>query len=402
MIKKTSLILLFFVLTSVFIYGQKTPNPENTKISLITCDPGLELYGKFGHTALRVQDSVQYIDWVFNYGIFDFNKPGFYFKFVKGETDYILGVYSFSHFIEEYKRDDIGVYEQDLNLSNSEKEILIYNLIQNALPEYREYRYNFVFNNCATQPRDQVLKSMSHQIVFKDNGNKESFRFLIQSHLSHNPWASLGINLIFGSGADRIATSWETHFLPLFLMREASKALVYDYKNDTKIKLVSSERVLVPSSTKRNIAVKWYEQPMFWFILYFASGIFISFYKKRTSTMSKLFDLTWMFVASIAGLLILYLMLFSEHPFVSNNLNLLWLNPLYLLPVYMMWKKRYRKFLFYAYLSFVLMILIYLILVMFQFQSVPFDVIPILAIILYRLGRRSFRSGKKLYPKKMN
>ena len=47
---------------------------DKAQISLLTCSPGKELYAKYGHTALRVCDSVNHIDIAFNYGIFDFNK----------------------------------------------------------------------------------------------------------------------------------------------------------------------------------------------------------------------------------------------------------------------------------------------------------------------------------------
>ncbi len=399
MIKKIFPLILLFTFFSNGVYSQRTPIPEFTKVSLITCDPGLALYGKFGHTAIRVQDTTQYIDWVFNYGIFDFNKPDFYSEFIKGHTDYILGVYPFSNFIVEYKRDKIGVYEQDLNLTKKETEILVYNLIQNALPEYREYRYNFAFDNCATQPRDQILKALSHQLVFKKSELSDSFRYLIQSHLKENPWASMGINLIFGMGADRIATNWETQFLPLNLMRQMSSAFVFDYKSNENIKLVSKERILVSPQDQNTIHTSWIIQPTFWFILFFIIGLFVSFYKKRTSLMSKLYDTSWMVFGALVGLLILYLMLFSEHPFVNNNLNLMWLSPLYLLSSVLIWKRKYRKTLFYLNLFFIISIFIFLILIMLQYQTVPFDVLPLITIILYRLSRRSYRIGKKLYSK---
>lgn len=402
MIKKILLLFSLFLLVNSHISGQRTPRPENTIISLITCDPGIQLYGKFGHTAIRLQDTLQNIDWAFNYGVFDFNTPNFYTKFVRGETDYILGVYSFSDFLMEYQRDGIGVYEQVLDLNDKEKEILSLNLMQNALPEYRKYRYNFVFDNCATQPRDQIIKAMNRQLVFKNGGDKETFRFLIQSHLRSEPWASMGINLIFGMGADRSASNWESHFLPGMLMEQMAGAEIYDYKSNQKQKIVKSSKVLVLSSDKNQSAVVWYQQPTFWFILYFLFGIYSTFNKKRTSFSSKFFDSSWMVLAGITGLLIAYLMLFSEHPFVDRNLNILWLNPLYLIAVFFIWKKNRRKLNFYISISFVFLILLFIILIMLQKQTMPFDVLPLLAIILFRISRRAYRNGRKIFKKSTN
>ena len=43
---------------------------KNTTISLLTCDPGEEIYSLFGHSALRIQNPSQSINWVINWGLF--------------------------------------------------------------------------------------------------------------------------------------------------------------------------------------------------------------------------------------------------------------------------------------------------------------------------------------------
>ena len=65
------------------------------RVSLVTLYPGSEVYEVYGHTELRVQDS--YGDFFFNYGLFDFNSPGFVYRFVKGETDYLCGASCVCH-----------------------------------------------------------------------------------------------------------------------------------------------------------------------------------------------------------------------------------------------------------------------------------------------------------------
>ena len=56
---------------------------DSAKVSLLTCSQGDELYSIFGHSAIRVKDSSIGVDWVFNYGTFDFSDPNFYPNFVK-------------------------------------------------------------------------------------------------------------------------------------------------------------------------------------------------------------------------------------------------------------------------------------------------------------------------------
>ncbi|MEO1547184.1 MAG: DUF4105 domain-containing protein, partial [Bacteroidota bacterium] len=71
-------------------YAQIPKLSEDSKISLLTCAAGNELYYAFGHSAFRVQDNAIGLDVVYNYGTFDFNQPNFYLNFVKGKMVYSL------------------------------------------------------------------------------------------------------------------------------------------------------------------------------------------------------------------------------------------------------------------------------------------------------------------------
>ena len=75
---------------------------DSIRFSLLTCAPGPEIYALFGHTAIRYENFDRKIDLVFNYGMFSFNTPNFIMRFVKGETDYQLGIVPFRYFEAEY------------------------------------------------------------------------------------------------------------------------------------------------------------------------------------------------------------------------------------------------------------------------------------------------------------
>ena len=66
-------------------YGESKAFPlsKEAEISILTCSPGTELYSLFGHTAIRVYDSSNHTDLVFNYGTFDFSTPHFYLKYAQ-------------------------------------------------------------------------------------------------------------------------------------------------------------------------------------------------------------------------------------------------------------------------------------------------------------------------------
>ena len=83
-----ALLLLF---ASVSLQAQYPLLSKDAEISLLTVSPSEdEVYTVYGHTALRVRDTSKKLDTVFNYGIFDFSKPNFIYRFAKGETDYRL------------------------------------------------------------------------------------------------------------------------------------------------------------------------------------------------------------------------------------------------------------------------------------------------------------------------
>mgnify|MGYP001412066304 CR=1 FL=1 len=94
------------VLISFFTLGQDISLSEEAEISIITCGPDPnELYSAFGHSAVRVIDPVNRIDYAFNYGVFDFDQPNFYLNFARGRNYYMLAVYQYQDFEWAYKRD---------------------------------------------------------------------------------------------------------------------------------------------------------------------------------------------------------------------------------------------------------------------------------------------------------
>ena len=82
MMKKIKIILILFFLC-LATNGKGTPdnNADSIRLSLLTCAPGEEIYSYFGHTAIRYEEPSKGIDWVFNYGIFNFGAPNFIFRF---------------------------------------------------------------------------------------------------------------------------------------------------------------------------------------------------------------------------------------------------------------------------------------------------------------------------------
>ncbi|HNE28922.1 MAG TPA: DUF4105 domain-containing protein, partial [Saprospiraceae bacterium] len=183
------------------------PLSDSSFISLITAAPGEELYSTFGHSALRVKDPARNFDRCYNYGTFDFDQPNFYLNFCRGKLLYYLNVERRRDFEYEYLMDRRTLREQTLDLDASQKQQLFDLLQENALPQNREYKYDFFYDNCATRIRDIVEKALLYQVFFDSTTTKKgtTMRQLLKPYLLDKPWTRFGIDLILGQAADRVA-----------------------------------------------------------------------------------------------------------------------------------------------------------------------------------------------------
>ncbi|MBL0309244.1 MAG: DUF4105 domain-containing protein [Bacteroidetes bacterium] len=181
---RTALLLLISILP-VSIFASDIELSDSANITLLTCSPGADLYSAFGHNGIRVTDYKQGFDVVFNYGTFDFDQPGFYVNFVRGRMRYMLSTDRFSDFISQYRYEKRSILEQQLRLNSEDRKKIFAFLYNNALPENREYLYDFFWDNCATRPRDVFEKELKGRLKVNVDS---SCGFEQQDHARHAPY----------------------------------------------------------------------------------------------------------------------------------------------------------------------------------------------------------------------
>lgn len=325
--KKNKIIVLLILccLCSTVRSQNTTVNrTDSIRLSLLTCAPGNEIYSLFGHTAIRYENPIRGIDVVFNYGMFSFNTPNFILRFALGETDYELGVTDYQRFAGEYDYFGRSVWQQTLNLTPKEKEKLIALLEENYRPENRTYRYNFFYDNCATRPRDKIEESLSGKVLYTNNlvpkGGTISFRDIIHRYAKGHPWARFGMDFCIGSEADRPITDRQTMYAPFFLMDFFATARVTDGKEERML-VADTEKVVDASPIVYDTSL--YPTPLQAALILFILTAAITIYGLRKKRGLWGVDLILFSVAGIAGCVIAFLALFSEHPAVSAN-YLLW------------------------------------------------------------------------------
>ena len=325
----TTLVILFLAFPTV-----ATQKRDSIVVSLLTAWPGPEVYQLCGHSAIRIRGAE--VDSVWNYGVFDFDEPNFVYRFVKGETDYMLVGYPTMWFMPEYLSEGRKVLEQDLNLTQDEAWKLRSLLQTEALPQNRTYRYNYVKDNCATRITDRLAQATDARLIFPDTIAYGTFRREMRAFHRDYPWYQFGIDLALGSGLDRELRANEEMFVPTVMSDRYAGAMLSDGR-----RLVSDTRQLMPDSGHATLpATPWYLTPNFWsaicFILMAAFSVFMA-WKRRI--LRWLYCL-WFAIIGLGGCIIAFLVFASDHEATSPNMLLLWLNPLQLIVAVCVWWPR--------------------------------------------------------------
>ena len=283
-------------------------------ISLLTCSPGQELYSRYGHTAIRVQDTERKTDFVFNYGVFTFTTDNFYWKFVKGETYYKLGIDPMFLFVEENRLEGRTIYEQPLNLSDEQAKAVNQALWTNFRPENRSYLYNFVFDNCATRPY-YLLKSILGDSITSDYTEWEgiTYRKYIQHYTGKDSWEDFAINMIFGRRADQPMHGEDRFFMPEALMFFMEDAILPD--GTPLVKDSRIEPFVVAS-------VPWYKTWYIGLVAFIFLILSITLIDLRRDKWSWYVDLPFVILYILLLSIVIFLTFFSIHPLVGFNWRL--------------------------------------------------------------------------------
>ena len=294
-------------------------------IGLLTCQPGQEVYSLYGHTAIHYINTDKHIDVAINYGTFDFNQPNFVLNFVLGRTDYMMSIVPFYAFCAEYNYEERGVVEQVLDISPADKLLFEKAIEENSKPENLQYRYNFYYDNCTTRARDIALGKLASQTKYERTDGGPSLREMIHQYNQDRPWARMGNDLLLGLQADRPSTVSEQQFLPYHLMEDFDKAVVEPDGH----KLVKETRTVVEPFT--HITEQEFPlSPTTCAIIVATLIILLTFIEYISHKTFWFFDLLLLLLIGLCGL-ILTVMLFSQHPTVRLNLQILLLNPVALL-----------------------------------------------------------------------
>ena len=373
-----AIFILTFVFSSAFSFAYdsdlKVPNLTNSaKVSLLTVGRAdHEMYQNFGHTAIRVKDSILGWDFVFNYGTFNFGDPDFLKKFIQGKLLYYESIDpSYAEFEAMYREENRWIREQPLNLTQAQKQLLFEKLTINAREENKYYRYDFLFDNCSTRPRNIILSLFKTKEYKENEDDNSTFRELIDRNVN-NEWLDLGMDLLIGLPTDRNA-GYNRTFLPLELMQLCDSAIV-----DGK-PLVSGNNLIldsIPEASSRN----WITPGLVFWILF--AVILLVQIKTKLFSRYKILPVIYFTILGLFGWLFLFMWFGTLHSTTKWNLNILWAMPLNIPLMFFLMKKNPPKITL-GFIKFYRILLITLLLGWFvNPQTYHSAVIPIILIAI--------------------
>ncbi len=329
-------------------YGLADTISKQSLASFLIASPSeKEIYTIYGHAGIRINDPVQGLDITFNYGIFDFTE-GFFFRFIKGQTDYIVIPEYTSDYLNEYLSRGSTISEIVLNLQGEELGQLWQNLVRNCEPENRVYRYNFFYDNCSTRlikvieqaikdskPTDKLRLEIKDTKKLENELLPKTWRELINKQEEHKPWLRLGTDLALGKPCDEEMQVEELSFLPQYLKILSEAYLIIQEKDGETLSrpLVSWSKEIkseFPHSRSTEDNFDFHSPNIILgliLIFYLLQAGFILFKGENYRFSESLL----FFLTGLAGLILSYISFFSEHPHTFPNYNIWVLNPINIL-----------------------------------------------------------------------
>jgi len=311
---------------------------RNSRVWLVTLDPGKEVYFAFGHSGIRIEDPEKHRDVLYNFGVMpDMPRLEFVCNFLKGDMPYMAVRTDFQkNYLRDSMEQDRIWYEQELFLTQEEKNTLYAQLEYAVKPENRMFLYDFISRNCATLERDQLetlFASEGAVLRYSYTAPHETYRTLISQSLAGRPLWNLAVNLLLGHAADR-QLDGTSAFLPCTFSRNISSAAVVR-KGFTKplsgpVGIAGSPanpRSRKEADRRKQSGIQ--TVPLLFFSL---TGILcaLALMKYTQRTWCRIWDSVTFCAAGILGLLIFILTVFSKNDACMHNYNWIWCNPLYI------------------------------------------------------------------------
>ena len=334
---RKALLIVFLLLSCAGLFAQG----ENLTLKVAVMGPGDELYFWWGHIALIIEDSDTGRSRFYDYGVFSFDSDYFFYNFAFGRLLYRCAVSNTERNIASYVRTNRDVFIYTLDVPPQTRLKVQEFADVNVLPENRYYFYHHFRDNCSTRIRDIIDLATDGQ--FKEQYAQAPGRFTLREHVRRHTWFSPAVDWILnfwmGQVIDVPITVWDDMFLPSEVGKRIDE-FRYTDEDGVSRKLVSGMEEFFRAEGRPGVLDiprrQWPRELAFSLALSAVFGFFFFLQAKGKRAGTVLAGISMSFAGLIfgmAGLLLYFLNIFTNHDYTYQNYNMLFCSPLLLASV---------------------------------------------------------------------
>ncbi len=322
--------ILFALLAASIYIPRSAPAQDSSDryvIHVLTLGKAEDLFTRFGHIALVVQDRDRRSWAIYNFGTFNFNDPNLRFEYLKGNLIFWLSVRPFfPGDLREFRYFDRTATLRTLDLPQAVASEIAHKLRINSFPENRKYQYLHYVDNCCTRVRDILDNALDGLLSRgkKDKPTGNTYRYWTRKCTEGMPLMGTLIDYALGPAVDRPITRWEEYFLP----EEFSKDLDLVRQDNGTRPLVSRKRFLYKRRADAPAdSIPYYEWVpvavvVFLWLLGFGCALILGAGKWGRRALGLGISV-WGLLAGIGGLALAVMWIFTSHTDTYANENLL-------------------------------------------------------------------------------
>jgi hypothetical protein len=313
-----AVMLFWFISASLF-------SGEALEARLVIVGPGDPLYTYWGHIGIALENRETGEDLFYDFGNFSFYSENFYQDFAMGRMMYLGFVTPTDYFISYSLKEDRDLRIYPLNLGDEELRKLDEILRWWVLPENSEYLYDYFLNNCSTIIRD-ILDDVTGGELKRETATEPdlNYRHYARTGAHESTLSELLLHYLLGSNIDKPISEWDKMFIPQTVADIALRT-VYTGRDGERRRLVEEEIVL-KESDRLQVPVDPKALWPWMLVAGIAAGIIwrLSGTVKRKSLRITGTILRVLIVLSVGipGLLLGFMMTFTDHASTYRNINL--------------------------------------------------------------------------------
>ena len=304
-------------------------------VSLVVCDPSEVLYSTLGHAALHLQCPIFNLDYIFTYESESVRDK--IWTFLRGDLK--MGMFALhpEDFLADYRDSGRGVKEYKINL-NPEQKISLWRVMDNHALEGANLPYDYFHRGCAKSVilviHEALGKDAIHYAPWSDKYQKQTQRELVRNYIEKAPWEEFFMYFLIGVEGDKEYPCEQKLIIPTDLVEVWQQATFDDGRP-----VLNSKCNTLLEATKHNQGT-WCTPLLvcvFLLLLVLASLVTRWTKIKRIRDIGVVVDYCALVIFAIAGVVMTYLIIFSELPCTDWNWLII---PFNILPVvFWHWRK---------------------------------------------------------------